>query len=250
MKLISLNVWGGKVYDPLEAFIRAQVSDTDIFCFQEVLFGDAPSFTPMHKARENIFAEIASWLPGFISYRHFSPSVHFQTEEISFGAGQAIFVKSPLEASANGGFLCYAGEPPTDTIQGGKLTGNCQWVEVGPFVIANLHGLWQEGTGKADTPERLAQSRIVREFLDGRNGKKILCGDFNLLPNGKSMEILAEGMRDLIKENGITSTRSSLYKKEVRFADYALVSPEVEVIDFKVLPDEVSDHLPLSLEFR
>lgn len=36
MKLICLNAWGGKIYQPLMDFIRKHTQDTDIFCFQEV----------------------------------------------------------------------------------------------------------------------------------------------------------------------------------------------------------------------
>ncbi len=35
-----------------------------------------------------------------------------------------------------------------------------------------------------------------------------------------------------------------------RIADYALVSPDVAVVDFKVLPDEVSDHAAMYLDFE
>jgi len=59
-------------------------------------------------------------------------------------------------------------------------------------------------------------------------------------------------MRNLIKDYDITSTRSKLYtkhKKPVLFADYIFTSPEIEVRDFKVLPDVVSDHLPLLLDY-
>ncbi len=56
--------------------------------------------------------------------------------------------------------------------------------------------------------------------------------------------------RNLIKEYSVQSTRSSYYKKELRFADYMFVSPEVNITDFKVLPDEVSDHLAMYLDFK
>lgn len=73
-------------------------------------------------------------------------------------------------------------------------------------------------------------------------------GDFNLLPESESLKKFEEfGLRNLIKEYGITSTRSSLYQKEEKYADYAFVSKDIEVQEFAVLPDEVSDHLPLSL---
>ena len=35
MKLITLNIWGGHVHEPLHTFIK-QHADTDIFCFQEI----------------------------------------------------------------------------------------------------------------------------------------------------------------------------------------------------------------------
>jgi hypothetical protein len=58
------------------------------------------------------------------------------------------------------------------------------------------------------------------------------------------------GLRNLIKGYGITSTRTSLYKKEHRFADYTFVSENISVIDFKILPEEVSDHNAMYLDFE
>jgi endonuclease/exonuclease/phosphatase family metal-dependent hydrolase len=60
------------------------------------------------------------------------------------------------------------------------------------------------------------------------------------------------GIRNLVKEYGVESTRTKLYRRYEtgsKFADYIFVSPEVKVNDFKVLPDEVSDHSPLMLDF-
>ena len=80
-------------------------------------------------------------------------------------------------------------------------------------------------------------------------GAKILCADLNVEPNTKSLSILKEGNRDLIQEYGIISTRSS-FKNRSEVVDYVIVSTEIEVKDFKVLQDEVSDHMPLFLEFK
>ena len=72
---------------------------------------------------------------------------------------------------------------------------------------------------------------------------------YNLLPGTESVHMLEEsGMRNLIREYGVTSTRSSFYTKPEKFADYAFVSSGVSVTDFKVLPDAVSDHLALEAE--
>lgn len=90
--------------------------------------------------------------------------------------------------------------------------------------------------------------------MDSNVGSKIIVGDFNLLPETESLKIIGEGMRNLIGEFNIARTRSNLSpffgKKEFqKFADYTLATPDVKVLDFKVLEVEVSDHLPMILEF-
>ena len=53
------------------------------------------------------------------------------------------------------------------------------------------------------------------------------------------------GFRNLIREYGVTSTRTELFPKEyVPFADYAFTKG-VEIANFQVLPDVVSDHNPI-----
>ncbi len=114
-------------------------------------------------------------------------------------------------------------------------------------MICNFHGLWN-GKGKSDTEDRLKQSEKILEFIGGTDDSVILAGDFNLSPDTESLAMLEKDMRNLIKEYGITSTRTSYYEKENKFADYVLVSPGIAVKDFRVLPDEVSDHAALYLE--
>ena len=72
---------------------------------------------------------------------------------------------------------------------------------------------------------------------------------FNLKPDTESIQIIENGMNNLITQYDITSTRSNWYTKEERFADYIFTSPEIIIKTFEVLPDVVSDHLPLFLEF-
>ena len=57
-----------------------------------------------------------------------------------------------------------------------------------------------------------------------------------------------------IKKYGISITRGRISKwygtpGEIKFSDYAFVSPSIEIADFKVPDIEVSDHLPLVIEF-
>ncbi len=233
--------------------------NTDIFCFQEMLFGVDPAVTPIHQARLNIFSEIEKSLPDFQAVIYLAPdeALHFQDEplENKTPPGQAIFVRKGLHIRNHGGFRCYNKNIPDRVYLGGKITGSCQWIDLEIqnkeiLTILNLHGLWQKDTKKADTQERLTQSIIINDFLQSKNGKKILCGDFNLQPNSQSIRILEKEMLNLIKKSTFTSTRSSYYSKPDTFADYILVSPNIIVKHFQVLQDEISDHLPLMIEFE
>lgn len=239
MKLMTLNIWGGHVYEPLIAFIKKH-QDIDVFCFQEVY----------HQAKEiistedrfhhvNIFSEIENALP---EHQGFFRAV------VNHIYGIAIFVKKNIEVLNEGEIVIhenrnYPGKGPTHS----RIL---QWIECRldnqTYAILNVHGLWN-GKGKTDSPERLYQSQRIRDFMQTLNIPIILCGDFNLRPDTESMHILEKNMNNLIKTYGITSTRTRLYEKEEKFADYILVSKNVSVKDFKVLPEEVSDHTALLL---
>ena len=58
------------------------------------------------------------------------------------------------------------------------------------------------------------------------------------------------GLKNLITEYNATSTRTTLYNgSDEKFADYVFVSQDIVVEKFEVLPDVVSDHAALYLEF-
>ena len=135
----------------------------------------------------------------------------------------------------------------------GHTAKNLQYATIetenGLRTIINFHGLWN-GLGKEDSDERLIQSQNIVAFLKTLKNPYVLAGDFNLSPNTISLTMLEDhGMRNMVKEFGIESTRTHLYDKENKFADYVLVSGGIEALDFSVLPDVVSDHSPLYLEF-
>lgn len=241
MKLITLNIWGGHVREPLLSFIKSH-PQIDIFCFQEV-YHRAPNKIS-NEDREvslNIFAELQALLPEHRAF--FRPVV-----DNIYGIG--MLVHHNITVLNEGDINIhhnphYIGRGPTHS-------RNLQWLECQSegqtYAIFNVHGLWN-GLGKTDTPERIAQSQKIKAFTDSIQIPKILCGDFNLRPDTKSVEILESGMNNLIKAYGVCSTRTSLYPKEERFADYVFTSPDITVNTFEVLKHEVSDHAPLLLDF-
>ncbi|MBP9732545.1 MAG: endonuclease/exonuclease/phosphatase family protein [Candidatus Magasanikbacteria bacterium] len=241
MRIETLNIWGGQVTEPLLEHFQAQADSVDIFCLQEVFNGNPPIGNTFPNAVIDIYSRIADTLPNHTGYFRRSQN-----------QGLASFVNRDITLQREGDIFVYRwfesmeGE---DSKTHGRNMQYMQFMHEGrEYTVANLHGLWN-GQGKTDTDDRIAQSQKAKAFLDQQTGAKILVGDFNLLPDTRSLAILEEGMVNLVKEYEITSTRSSLYPKPERFADYILVSPDVAVTDFRVLPDEVSDHLVLQVDF-
>ncbi len=256
MKLITLNLWGGKLYESLMTFIQKYSKDVDIFCFQDALFGSQPEFSPVQKGRLNLYDELRAVLSDFDSFVHKDPAesfIHGEFLDPEVGCGQVIFVRKNITILESGHFKSH---PEQSYTRGGDmLSGKCQWVKLAlsseeSITVLNLHGLWKNKSQKKDIPERLEQSKVINQFLASHTGKKILCGDFNIVNDGNAMNMLEENMINLIKKYNIPSTRNHHYPKEEKFADYVLVSGDINVREFEALPDEVSDHLALLVEFE
>ena len=258
MKLISLNTWGGHLFDPLMEFIKSEAKTTDIFCFQELYFSKSPHAS-IFGVRPDLALQIAKLLSGFsISKRLGSEGAYAKStmSQKDVRIGEAIFVKKPIKVLEEYGCHTYISDAES-TKEGIEIaTGNFQYTVIKTrgkkYTIGNIHGLWMRGT-KSDTPKRIEQSHVLEKFFELHPGKKILSGDFNLEPDTKSISILDSHMRDLIKEYKIPKTRSRYYADMKKYndyiADYIFVSRDVKVKDFRALKNEVSDHLPLLLEF-
>jgi endonuclease/exonuclease/phosphatase family metal-dependent hydrolase len=135
-----------------------------------------------------------------------------------------------------------------------ELGRNLQYYEViinnKKYLFLNFHGLWSE-SGKIDTPERIIQSQNIIKFLESyREDGIILSGDFNLASDTESIKILEEwGLTNLNTRFGINSTRSSFYDGLVKCVDYIFVNDKINVTSLSAIQNEISDHLPLLLEF-
>lgn len=255
MKLITLNVWGGKLFQPLIDFFHQYSAEVDIFCLQEV-FDSSVSRIFKEGMHPNLFAEISDVLTNFQGY--FAPYLKGRDLErpvdFDIAFGNAIFFRKTINVTSRGVIPIY--RKGFDLIKDDYKTipRNLQYIKFkndsSHYLLSHFHGVWYPRT-KLDTDERIKQSQKIRSFLDkDKKSKKLLCGDFNLLPKTKSMDILEKGMRNLVREFKIKTTRNFLYKGKEKYADYILVSPDVKVINFKVIDAFVSDHLPLFLNFN
>lgn len=242
MRLISVNVWRGKLLAPLIDFLKREAPMTDVFCFQEMIVSLNGS-----SKNADVFSIIAKELLGF---RGFFEAAQDESDGIEMGL--ATFIKK-TDVIERGKFFVYRTRNAMIGQDGRTLGKNIQYIRFPKsgkdYTIVNFHGLWT-GDGREDTEDRINQSKKLKEFMNVIGGTKIVCGDFNLTITTKSLAILDENMRNLIREYNITSTRNRFFEYPDKFCDYVLVDKDIQVNDFKVFQDEISDHLALLLDFE
>ncbi len=235
-------------------FFENLKTEIDIFCLQEIwsapykhLEGSTVGGKEINQ--ENILVygqrQIPNILPDFKSYFH---SSHLENY------GLMTLIKNKFLISDCGDIFVHKYKDFVPDGDIGHHARNMQYFttqsEKNKITIINFHGLWN-GQGKNDSEDRIKQSENILNFIRTIDSEIILCGDFNLLPDTKSIKMFEDfGLINLIKKYNIKSTRTSHYTKTEKFADYIFVSDGIIVNEFKVLPDEISDHSPLLLDFN
>lgn len=265
LRIVSLNVWGGKLHAPLVDYLSTV--DADVLCLQEVVrtpgarsewltYRDGDTVLPQ---RANLFEEISAVLPGHDAF--FCPTargVLFDGEESVFSEfGLATFIRRSHAVVGQAldfvhGTFSASGWGPHPRSRNAHCIRLFDYESGIPLTIAHMHGL-RDLAGKGDTPVRRRQAdalaAIVRRVWPGSE-RLVVCGDFNVLPDSVTFEVLGGlGLTDLITSHGLTDTRTSYYGKQGRFADYVLVTPQVQVERFEAVAEpEVSDHRALLLD--
>jgi len=229
MKTIFLNIWHGNRRVELTDFLQQQIPTTDVFCFQE--------------ADPAIRQELRKILPGFTEYSH--------DKDLGGGVEFAIatYVKNGLEVTNVHTLL--ADTPDTGIVLVTNIQGGDEFV-----TVVNVHGFYYlRDDHKLDTPGRLVQSEtVIKAFRDAKQ-PVIVGGDFNLSPEADSIQMFSRaGYQDLIADHQIRTTRNRLVWERYPdtpqyYADYAFTGPNIRVREFSVPENEVSDHLPLIVEF-
>ncbi len=253
MRIISLNTWGGRAgKDKLLEFFKERADMTDIFCLQEIwsapykhLQGHSAGGQEIDHEQIMVYGlqEISAALPNHTPFFH---PHHLDNY------GLLMMVKKNITVTGNGDIFVHKEKGYVPEGDVGNHARNIQYATITTndrsITVINFHGLWN-GKGKTDSEDRIQQSKNILEFTSKLDGEYILCGDFNLLPDTESVKLFeAAGLRNLIKEYKVSSTRTSFYKKPEKHADYIFVTKGIPVKDFKVLPDEVSDHAPLLID--
>jgi endonuclease/exonuclease/phosphatase family metal-dependent hydrolase len=263
MRIVSLNAWGGAMFDDLAAWLPEV--GADVLCLQEVTrtpnLGSWTTFVDGERElpqRANLFDDVRRLLP-----QHQASFVASDAGPVrdSTGAqyrqdfGLAIFVREclpvigQLSRFVHRRFVDHEDWTTSDRpriAQGVRL-----WDRrvTRPVTLVHTHGL-RDAAGKHDTPARQQQAQRIASLVEDLREPSdltVVCGDLNLLPTSTTFGVLAEiGLTDLV---GMTDTRTTRYTKPLRSANYLLVSDRGRVRHFQAPPSpEVSDHRPLILD--
>lgn len=265
MRIVSLNAWGGRLHEKLVAYLAE--TDPDVLCLQEVVrtpsantgwlvYRDGDVELPQ---RANLFREVCEALPSHQAF--FCPAgrgdLYDGARRFSSEWGLATFVRrdhpviGQSQGFVHGGFSPegWGAHPRARNAHAVRLfsyQGSCA------TTIAHMHGL-RDLSGKQDTPARDVQAAAFADLIrrTAQDGDRlVVCGDFNVLPGSTTFTALGRlGLADLVTARGYTDTRTSFYRKTPRFADYMLVSANVEIRRFNIVEEpEVSDHRALLLD--
>ncbi|MBU1014981.1 endonuclease/exonuclease/phosphatase family protein [Patescibacteria group bacterium] len=264
LNLLYLNVGGGQWFEELMEYISSMAEHIDVFCFQEVL--DTPTDIVwsgelkgrVSRQRADLFKQLRLALPEYFPL--FAWYSRLRTVDFPLYIGNAMFIKRGgvvLDVCSWGDTMVFGRRDGMDTINLEALSRNVQYAVLklrgkAGVSVFNFHGLWQP-IGKKDTPRRLRQFQELHRVVEAFPGSdKILGGDFNTFPTSRCSLVLEEaGMRNLVRECGILSTRSSLYKRPQNgpHADNIFISGG-GTVQLEVPEVLASDHLPLVVQYQ
>jgi len=255
---MCLNIWGGCRGPEFFDYLKQLAPQTDFFCFQEVFRSSQSAQGRDFVGHPQVWSELKECLRGHKGFFEMTSKNHDLIKPIDFDveSGQAIFVKKNFQVKSFDctGIYGKKGESFNPSVTNLPTALQSVQVAIGGknLSIYNFHGIAYPGD-KLDTPERVSQSEEILKSVSKVSEPKILCGDFNLMPETQSINILGQTMKDLIKEFKIENTRNEIswgmYNNKQYFADFTFVSPDIIVENFKVPYNLVSDHLPMILEF-
>lgn len=264
MLLISLNVALFETNnEKLQAFLLGQ--NPDIICLQEVASSKDPKIDPAYLSKDYIDQATKK-----LEYSFFGPTWEIsgfrkknfhQKEDFDFDFGG--FLKSGNLIKSRFKILKKSNIFLTDRIV--KVTDWSTWPDIQSKAaqvadlelrgakklrILNYHGIWTKE--KIGNPETLAACQKINQLAKEVNYPVIITGDFNLFPDTKSMRVFKD-FRSLVDEYQIKTTRpksNELSHLKRNVVDYILVSPNIKINSFQVPDSDISDHLPLILDFE
>lgn len=243
MKIVQLNIWGGKLGQQIIDFLNEE--KPDFVCMQEVndLKGRAgyKFFATLDEIKEG-----AGFDEAFMSANYSSGYMERKLEY-----GNAILSKLPFKSTKT---VFTRGEYKQnfDIVND---DGNIRSLQVAQIQvngttlnILNHHG-YHLGINKSGDDETMRQMGLIADVIDKLQGPIIFCADLNLNPSSESVKIIDKKLTNLSAANNLKRTYNQ-FSAVNEVCDYIFINELVKVINFKMSDELLSDHKALILEFE
>lgn len=243
IKFATLNIWeGGKLFDSVVSFIKKE--KPDVIGLQEVRDGRDPKLEKRFRTL-GIFKKELEY-----PYSVFSPEFLNITSVGNVEEGNAIFSKFPIISKKVTFFDNLYGEFNSKDSKHFELIPPILQhavIELETFKlnIFNIHGIW--GRDGKDNPRRLKMSKIIIDKIKDKENV-ILAGDFNVLPNAKTVRNIEKYLTNVFKDD-LATTFNMKHKVEKGYAtsvvDMVFMSRNIKILDHFCPEVDISDHFPL-----
>jgi endonuclease/exonuclease/phosphatase family metal-dependent hydrolase len=261
MKLLNINI-GIKIDNSKKIADFVKKVDADLVAIQEIIRHLEKTVKRKFRSKEDIEKRLGDLYP----YKFFGPLwVARAINEgdkiiVDFGGeveqGNEILTKYPIiEATNEHYYKSYSYALDWSNWKNEDHGRALQVVELSVgskrLQVLNLHGIWMKD--KRGDERTLRQCRYVIDAARKKHLPTIITGDFNLFPETESIQLINKEFRNLIEEYKIETTRPDFMdelEEGRNVVDYIFVSDEIKVGDFKVMDTDISDHLPMLLEFE
>lgn len=251
LKIVQVNIYAGKYLEDLVDFLKGE--NPDFVTTQEVTTN---GFNLSGNLKSDLFEVFQANLN---MHGVFNGDLKLKGDESSV-FGNAVFSKYKI-VSKNVVTLKEYRPVSLEELEG--IKGNVRElisrhlldatvvINESRFHIMSIHGAWT--APPQDTVETLRQAKVVADYLKTIKGPFILGGDFNNIPESRTIGIINEVAVNLMINSGVgQTTHPKIHKIVPRgySVDYIFVSEHFKLKKIEVPDVTVSDHLPVVAELE
>ncbi len=257
-KFLQLNIWfGGNLSENALAFFDKE--KPDIIALQEVTmpmalegYVDHPSLNFIQKVKDTTGCKHSIFVPEF-AFR--APTLH--NNDLPLEWGIMILSRFPLlgheYTSYINEYAVYDWEDVNDysILHKGILVAKID-LDGKLLHVATTHGVW--GTDDKDNSDRLKMSSAIVTAIEDKK-PLLLSGDLNVDQNTETIRNIEEHVTNAFRDT-LETTFNMRHKDPSKgtfgssIVDFVFASQDIKVLSAYSPEDNVSDHVPLIVEFE
>lgn len=247
LKILQINVWGGRIKDGLTRFITD--GDYDVVCMQEAVWCENEKGNDFLNLFIDTVDKIKRSAQFDFDFRSSCYGFTLLNGEARCECGNVILSKIAFK-DIEEKIVCGDYNVANDLLNFKKAVSDHRYtaqkviLENG-LTILNYHGYWLvDPLGNSESTKCM---KSVADMIKHETSPIVMCGDLNVVSDAPCMREL-DFLADLTKLNDIKTTlRNVRFVKDVA-CDHVLINDSVVCKKFEVIDAPVSDHRALSVD--